>query len=192
MSRVPRKEHLVETALELFNRDGFHATGIDKILARAGVAKMTLYKHFASKDELILAALQLREERFFDNLQQRAQQLQAEHYNGEPAGALWALFDTVGEWMRGDDFCGCTFINASAEFGELSDPAHRLAAEHKLRLRDVITKQLQPLNKQQPQRLAQQLLLLLDGAIVHAQTTGNRDAIDDARAAAEQLVAIAP
>ena len=59
-----RRDHLVDIALDLFSRDGFHATGIDKILAESGVAKMTLYKHFRSKDELILAALRRRDERF--------------------------------------------------------------------------------------------------------------------------------
>ena len=61
---LSRRDHLVETALALFMRDGFHATGIDRILSHAGVAKMTLYNHFKSKEELILAALRLRDERF--------------------------------------------------------------------------------------------------------------------------------
>ena len=62
--RVSRRDELVETALDLFYRNGFHATGIDRILAEAGVAKMTLYKHFRSKDDLIVAALERRDERF--------------------------------------------------------------------------------------------------------------------------------
>ncbi len=63
-----RRDHLVDTALAMFMRDGFHATGIDGILSQAGVAKMTLYNHFKSKDELILAALRLRDDRFRERL----------------------------------------------------------------------------------------------------------------------------
>ncbi len=114
-----RRDHLVDTALELFIRDGFHATGIDKILAESGVAKMTLYKHFKSKDELILSALRRRDEHF-RNWFMRAVESRAR----EPRQRLLAIFDALDEWFSGRDFNGCMFINASAEFARPDDPIH--------------------------------------------------------------------
>ncbi len=108
---VSRRDHLVDTALEMFCRDGFHATGIDKILAQAGVAKMTLYNHFRSKDELILAVLRRRDERF-----RRAFVRAVERRASAPRDRLLAIFDALGEWFCRNDFTGCTFINASAEY----------------------------------------------------------------------------
>ncbi len=122
----PRRDHLVDTALRLFYRDGFHATGIDKILAESGVAKMTLYKHFKSKDELILAAVRRRDEQIRNWLMRAA-----ERRARAPRDRLLALFDALEEWFRSDDFSGCMFINASAEFGRCDDPIHAAAAEHK-------------------------------------------------------------
>ena len=122
----PKRDHLVATALVLFNRDGFHATGIDKILAEAGVAKMTLYKHFKSKDELILAVLRRRDEEF-RNWFIRAVEARAK----TPRARLLVVFDAIAEWFDGRDFSGCMFINASAEFAEADDPIHGAAAEHK-------------------------------------------------------------
>ena len=87
---VSRRDHLVDTALEMFCRDGFHATGIDKILAHAGVAKMTLYNHFRSKDELILAALRRRDEKF-RNWFMRA----VERLGKTPRNRLLAIFDAL-------------------------------------------------------------------------------------------------
>ena len=92
-----RREHLVDTALELFYQDGFHATGIDKILAKAGVAKMTMYKHFKSKDELILAVLRRRDE-LFRNWFMREVERRAQ----TPSERLLALFDVYDDWLHDD------------------------------------------------------------------------------------------
>ncbi len=128
-----RRDHLVDTALALFQRDGFHATGIDTIVAEAGVAKMTLYNHFKSKDELILAALRLRDERFRDWFV-AAGEVRA----GKPRGRLLALFGALDEWINQPGFSGCTFINAADEYGRPDDPIHRAAAEHKRLVRDYV------------------------------------------------------
>ena len=131
MPRPSKKEHLVDTAVKLFGRDGFHATGIDKILQEAGVARMTLYKHFRSKDELILATLRRRDEQFRIWFKSTI-----EKTGGTPAERLLASFDALDEWFAGRAFAGvpftgCSFINATAEFSEANHPVHQLAAEHK-------------------------------------------------------------
>ncbi len=178
-----KREQLVDTALELFYRDGFHATGIDRILAESGVTKMTLYKHFKSKDELILAALRLRDERFRNSFMKAVEQ-RAE----KPADRLLAVFDVLEEWFRTDGFCGCMFINASAEFANPDDPIHGTSAEHKRLVLKYLRKLAADAGITDPDRLGDQIGLLVEGAIVVAHVTGRPDAAKEARGAAEILV----
>ncbi len=181
---VSRRDHLVNTALQLFYDEGFHATGIDRILAQAGVAKMTLYKYFKSKDELILATLRRRDERFRNwfvhQVEGRAQTANAR---------LLALFDVYDDWLHSDDSShGCLFINATAEFAAEDNLIHVAAAETKRLVLSYVMDLATAAGAQAPQTLATQLVLLLEGATVMAQVTGDRDAIWQAKKAAVQLV----
>ena len=128
-----RREHLVETALRLFYENGFHATGIDTILAESGVAKMTLYKYFKGKDDLILAVLELRDRRwmgwFRGELQRRGM---------TPQQRLLTVFDALGDWFAQDDFRGCMFINAASEYCGLDGRIGERAARHKRMVREEI------------------------------------------------------
>ena len=178
-----RRDHLVDTALMLFQRDGFHATGIDTILAEAGVAKMTLYNHFKSKDELILATLRLRDEQFLDWFV-AAVEARAD----KPRGRLLALFGALDEWINQPDFSGCAFINATAEYGRPDDPIHLAAAEHKRLVRDYIRATAEQAGAPDADALADVLDLLMQGAIVSAHVSGNRDAAKIARRAAAVLI----
>ena len=178
-----RRDHLVDTALKLFNRDGYHATGIDKILAESGVAKMTLYKHFRSKDELILAALRLRDERF-RNWFMRA----VERRGRTPRDRLLAIFDAMEEWFRNEECPGCMFINASAEFAKNDDPIHAVAAEHKRLLFGYIRDLATAAGAKNPEELAQGLMLLREGAVALARINGNVESVRQARKAARILV----
>ncbi|WNK01441.1 TetR/AcrR family transcriptional regulator [Thalassospiraceae bacterium LMO-JJ14] len=167
-----RRDELIDTALRLFYKHGFNATGIDKILAEAGVAKMTLYKHFRSKEELILAALQRRDETFRNWLMSEMEKASA-----TPRGRLLSMFDALEEWFQGRAFAGlgysgCAFINAACEFGELDHPAHRLAAEHKRRIAEYLGKLCAQAGARDPEDLAEQLSLLKEGAIVMAHVRG--------------------
>lgn len=179
-----RRDHLVDTALALFCRDGFHATGIDRILAESGVAKMTLYKHFKSKDELILAALRRRDE-LWRNWFMRAVEGRAK----EPRARLLAVFDVLDEWIGGKDFSGCVFINASAEFADHDDPIHCAAAEHKRLVKGYLRDAAAAAGAGDPDALATEIALLVEGAIVLAHVAGQTDAAGRARKAAETLVA---
>ena len=178
-----RRDHLIDTALTLFARDGYHATGIDKILATAGCAKMTLYNHFKSKDELILAALRRRDERFRDwfmrNIERRA---------ATPREQLLAIFEVLGEWFAEPDFSGCMFINASAEYGQADDPIHRTAAEHKQLIRGYIRDLAAKAGAKDANTLADSLMLLVEGAIVMAHVAGQADAAVSARRTATVLI----
>ncbi len=178
-----RREHLVDTALELFSREGYHATGIDKILAEAGVAKMTLYNHFKSKDELILAALRRRDEQFRNWFMR-----DVERRGQSPRERLLAVFDTLGAWFDRPTFNGCSFINASAEFGSPDDPIHGACAEHQHLVLGYLTELAKSAGAKDPEGLAEGLLLLMEGAIVLRHVACRRDAAKTARATASVLV----
>ena len=178
-----KRDHLIDTALELFSREGFHATGIDKILSVSGVAKMTLYNHFKSKDELILAVLRRRDETFRNWFMRSV-----EACAGSPRDCLLATFDVLEQWIRQEGFCGCTFINATAEFGERGDAIRGSCAEHKRLVLNYFEKLATAAGAHDPEELAFALNLLAEGAIVSAQVTGTMDAATRAKRAAEILI----
>ena len=176
-----KREQLIETALTLFNRVGYHATGIDRILAESGVAKMTLYNHFKSKDELIVAALESR----FAEIRQRLD-FAREHL--EPRAAVLAAFDGLRDWLAQDDFCGCLFASAAAEFSDRSHPVHRQAAEQKRHLAEYFENALQRLGIAKPDVLARQLQFLFEGAVDMAHLYGPGQQAEEAKAAALVLL----
>lgn len=179
-----RKDALVDKALQLFYRDGFHATGIDRIIAETGVAKMTLYNNFDSKEALILEALSRREEDFGRWLTERTAGTGL-----DPRARLLALFEALGPWFAGKDFRGCLFIRAAGEYPALSDPIHRCAAKYKRGLRDFIAGIAREASASDADALARRLMLLVEGAIVTAQIGGDgAGAAADARLAAEILI----
>ena len=183
MARQERREALVDSALSLFDRHGFHATGIDRILARAGVAKMTLYKNFATKDGLILAALRRRDERMRAWLA-RAVEARAR----DPAARLLALFDVLGEWFASGEFRGCLFVRAAGEFADPEHPARGVAIEHKRLLQAYVRQLSARAGARDPDRLARRLMLLIEGAAARALVTGGADIARDAKASAEVFV----
>ena len=178
-----KRDHLIETAIDLFDRHGIHATGIDTILAESGVAKMTLYNHFRSKDALILAALRRRDEEFrewfMDAVVQRAE---------TPEGLLLALFDALTGWFIQADFQGCCFVKAAAEYGDPDDPIHIAAAEHKRLMLTYVRQLAKAAGAPDWKQLGQQIFYLMEGATVAAQVSGDKKAAMKARAAAEKLV----
>lgn len=178
------RERLIEAAIDLFYRDGYHATGVDKVLAHAGVAKMTLYKHFRSKDELILAALRRRDSNF-RNMAMR----EVERRTDDPAERLLILFDILRERFAQPGFNGCMFINAAAEYAKRGDPIHAAAAEHK-RLFAAYTRRLAAAaGARDPDVLTERLMLLFEGAIATAHVSGPGRAAQQARDVAAILVA---
>ena len=178
-----KRDQLIESALELFNRDGYRATGIDRILAESRVAKMTLYNHFGSKDELILAALKCRDERwrswFRDALERRAD---------SPRGRLLAVFDALEEWFAQPDFRGCMFIKAASEYCNGDDPIHAAAAEHQRLLLSELRDLAAAANARRPAKLAREIMLLFMGAIIATQVNGPVGAGQAAKKAAETLI----
>lgn len=181
--RPNKKDELVSKALEVFYRDGFHATGMDKLVVETGVSKTSMYKHFRTKEDLILAALDLRDTNFRTWFLNRVAEL-AE----TPEGQLIAGFDALAEWFEEDNYRGCMFIKACSEFQEADHPIHQQAARHKQILLDHLTALARAAGAEDPDCLGSQMLLLKEGAIVSSVLINSGAPARDARAAAQVLL----
>jgi len=186
MPAVSKREQIISQALTLFYQNGFNATGIDKIIKEAGVSKKTLYNHFRSKDELVLATLRKRDELFRNNLMRETERLAL-----APQDRLLALFDVVGDWFNEVSFSGCMFINASAEFSGSDNPNHMVCAEHKRLVRDYIKTLAEQAGAKDPEELANQLNMIIEGAIVNAHVEGNKDAAKRAKKMGAVFISLA-
>lgn len=175
-----KREQLLRTAEQLFYREGYHATGIDRILAESGVAKMTLYKHFRSKEELIAAVLEDRHRQLAALLDERFASL-------PPDQAIRATFLGLQQWIEEPGYRGCLFSHAAAEYQDPEHPVHRQARAHKAYLLELFGAALARLGADEPQRLARQLLLLLEGAMSLAHMFGPARQGLEAAEAAERL-----
>ncbi|TPM39681.1 TetR/AcrR family transcriptional regulator [Mesorhizobium sp. B2-3-4] len=179
-----KRQHIVETAYALFKRVGFHATGIDRIIAEADVAKMTMYRHFPSKDELIVEVLDHRARRFEEQLDRLARESTA------PEEKIARIFEWHGRWFRSPDFHGCLFAHALAEFGDPRHPVFKAAARQKNGIRQHMQSILAPvMTRGRAESVAATLLMLIEGATLMAQMGRGDAAIRDARKAALDIVA---
>lgn len=183
MSQNKRSE-LIRKALLLFYRNGFHATGMDLVAKETGVSKTSIYKHFRTKEELILAVLRLRDEDFRNRLYRRMEELA-----DTPKGQLLAMFDALGEWFREDNFKGCMFIKASAEFQERDDAINAQAYAHKRLLAHHFEALAEQAGMPDPRTTACQLLILKEGAIVVAAMSHTDASAKEAKVIAEGLLA---
>ena len=188
MSRLSAREGLVDAALEVFYAEGFHASGIERVLEAANISRTTLYRHFKSKDELILAALEERDRRYREWLSNYITRA-----SDNPAGRLKAVFRALELWIMGEAFpgqrfTGCMFVNAAAEYADHEDAGHKLAARHKLRIIDSFEKLARAAGAIEPRLLAKQLAILKEGAIVTAQVMGSAESARQAGDIAERLI----
>jgi AcrR family transcriptional regulator len=162
----PARERVLEAAAHLFRRDGYRAVGVDTIIAEAGVAKMTLYAHFPSKDDLIVAYLERANEQFWEWLDGATGAVD------DPRATLVAIFDAVGALATSPQCLGCTFQGAAAEFPDPAHPGHRTAIAHKQAVRARLRALAGDAGLRDPDLLADRLLLLMDGAWVAARMFG--------------------
>ncbi len=179
-----KREALLSAAQDLFARQGYRAVGIDTLLAEAGVAKMTLYKQFGSKEELIAAVL----ERLAGTISTALTERLAAAPDGAH-GRILAVFDWLVDWVRSPAFHGCLFIKAASEYPEPGDRPRQAAEAFKAGCRELLEEQCQRLGVAEPLRLARQLHLLLEGALVLTFLERDPRAATDAREAAALLLA---
>jgi AcrR family transcriptional regulator len=178
------RERLVTAAYELFARHGVQAVGIDAIIERSGVARQTLYRHFGSKQELVLAFLQRREEVWtYGWLAAEVQRREL-----DPRRRLLAIFDVFDEWFRDPEFEGCSFINVMLEHPAPDHPVHRAAAGYLARIRAFLRELATDAGVADPSGFARQWHILMKGSIV-AAGEGDRDAARRAKQMGRVLLA---
>lgn len=180
-SRAPGKpgsgrERILEAAYDLFSRSGVRAIGVDTITVHADVAKMTLYRNFSSKNELAMAFMQLREERWSVGWLQAEVRARA----ASPAGRLLAIFDVFSEWFARDDFEGCSFVTSLLEFEDRSDPVRQACVVHLANIRTFVAGLAEAAGVEDPERFAAQWHILMKGSIIAAHE-GDGEAAGEAR-----------
>jgi len=178
---TPRNKILL-IASQLFYREGFHSVGIDRIVAESGVAKMTLYKHFPSKEELIVAYLNSSHEFFLRWLENTVASKEG------PKDKLLAVFKGIELLASSPQCLGCTFQSGAAEFPDPKHPIHQVSNSHKLSVIKLFTTWTQEAQLARPEILAQQLLLLMDGAWVAIRMFGVHSSARHVLGAAEVLI----
>lgn len=177
----PARERLLAAAAELFYEEGVNTVGIDRVIERAGVAKASLYDCFGSKDELVRAYLAQRKEARDARITERLKKY------GTPRERLLGVFDAMGDIFRDNNFRGCAFIRASAEV-RAGSSVKQVCDDSRAWLRDLFVKLADDAGARNAEGLAEQLLLIYDGAAVAAQMDRNTRAASQARAMAALLL----
>jgi AcrR family transcriptional regulator len=178
------REKILETASTLFYRRGVRAVGVDLVVAEAGVAKTSLYRHFRTKDDLVAAFLAREDQDFWGTWD-----AVAERHRDDPQAELDAHLEWIGERVGRPNYRGCPQINVAAEFPEADHPARKVATAHKRELRHRLKGIAERLGIGRSDELAGQLAVLINGAFVSSQMLEAGEAIPLLRQAAHALIA---
>jgi AcrR family transcriptional regulator len=177
------RQRILDTAYTLFSRRGIRGVGIDEVIARAGVAKATLYKHFPSKDDLVLAFLERREQLWT----REWVEAEARRRGVTPDGRLLAIFDLFDEWFRREDFEACSFINVLLEMNDRDHPLGRASAIHLENIRSIVRALGEEASLRDPAGFAHSWGILMKGSIV-AAAEGDVEAAQRAKGMARLLL----
>jgi AcrR family transcriptional regulator len=183
-SRPCARDRILAAASELFYKEGVHNVGIDRIIAESGVAKMSLYNHFKSKDALIAAWLEEQHEGW--RIWFQAAIAHHAETSGEPP--ILAVFDVLQMWFEKPNFRGCAFINSAVELVHPEHPGYQVSLEHQQAVANYLLGLVQAANLPSAEALAQQLMILVQGATVVAMMEGHSTAAGQAKAAAATLL----
>ncbi len=178
------RDRILDSAYDLFSRRGVRAVGIEEVIERASVAKATLYRHFPSKDDLVLAFLRKREEVWTHGWVET----EARRRGGTPEESLLAIFDLFDEWFHRSDFEGCSFVNVLLETADLEHPVGRASADHLESIRDVLRELATEAGLRDTDEFARSYHILMKGSIVQAGE-GDVDAAKRAKEMARDLIA---
>jgi AcrR family transcriptional regulator len=176
------RERILDTAYELFSRRGVRAVGVDEVVASAGVAKATLYRHFPSKNDLVLAFLERREQRWTHEWLET----EARRRGDTPEEQLLAIFDVFGEWFRRDDFEACAFVNVLLEMGT-DHSAGKACVGHLENIRGIVSGLAEEAGLDDPASFARSYHILMKGSIVSA-AEGDVEAAQRGQAMARLLI----
>ena len=176
------RDKILKTAEELIYQNGIHAMGMDLLVKTSGVARKSIYRHFANKEDVASAALTERDERWM-------QWFRTESDKGKtPQERILNMFTVLKSWFESDGFRGCAFINTAGEVGDPEDPVRQIAKMHKQKLLDYALELAEQLNVEHPEDLARQLLILLEGAITMSYVMGDGSAADNAQDIAKLML----
>jgi AcrR family transcriptional regulator len=181
---VSARERILESAYELFSRRGIRGVGIDEVIERAAVAKATLYRHFSSKDELVIAFLDRREEVWTRGRIEAG----ARNKGSTPEECLLAIFDVFDEWFHEDGFDGCSFINVLLETSDLEHPVGQASVVHLENIRSILRSLASEAGLHDPDGFARKWHILMKGSIVSAGE-GDLDAAKRAQEIGRLLLA---
>ena len=164
------QQRILAIADDLFYQEGIRAIGVDTIIARSEVAKTTLYRYFPSKDDLVVAYLEGRNQRFWELFEATVN-----HHAGQPKQQLLAIFAWIDELLSNADSCGCPFLMVASEFPELNYPGHQVAIAHKQKMRDRMTELAELAGIKPAEELSAALLMLVDGAFAERRLFKQHD-----------------
>ncbi|MHC8392007.1 TetR/AcrR family transcriptional regulator [Pseudomonas sp. MDT2-39-1] len=176
------RDIILDVTEKLIYKSGIAATGMDLLVKTAGVSRKSIYRYFANKEELTVAALQRRDVRWMHWYKSEVDQAET------PADRLLNLFTVLKAWFASEGFRGCAFINTSGETGDPQDPVRLVAKDHKQKLLDYVCELCTEHGATDPEKLAKQLLILIDGAITVALVMGDHSAADNAQCMARKLL----
>ncbi len=183
LPKLSKRDQLIQTAVELFAKNGIHATGVDSIAEQSGVTKKTLYAYFRTKEELVLAVL-----RHYDGMARKEIIRKVERGRRTPRAKLLAIFDVAQDWFQQSNFYGCLFINTIGEYSDKDTPIRQICKDYKKLVKGYILSLCEQSGVDNPQALAEELSLLLEGATVTAQVSQNPKAAKIAQRAAKVLI----
>jgi len=179
------KDRLVQTAHDLFYSRGFHAVGLDAILADVGVTKTTFYNHFATKEDLVRAVLDWHDQWWKNEFRTLLRTIGGD----KPRDQLLAVADALDRAMCQGEFNGCFFVNVAVQFPQPHDPAHQAAAQHKRDMEDIIRELAGYAGAADAKAMAEEITLVMEGAYVTRQVTGNPATSSIARRLVQSIVA---
>lgn len=176
------REKILQTAEQLIYQNGIHATGMELLVKTSGVARKSIYHHFANKEDVTVAALNARDERWIHWFTTESDKA------ATPQERVLNMFTVLNSWFESEGFRGCAFINTAGEVGNVDDPVRQIAKLHKQKILDYVFDLARQLDAENPTALAKQLLILVEGAITTAYVMGDSDAANNARQIAMLLL----
>lgn len=181
-SQITPKDKLFQTASRLFYQYGYRAIGVDTIAAESGIGKMTLYRHYPSKDDLIVAHLHESNAYFWTNFEEITREIST------PREKILAFFQYLQDYVKTPNCYGCPFVNIATEYPNLDYPGHQVALEHKQAVRQRFRQLASEAGAKDPATLADQLFLLMDGAYTSVRMFRTENPATQVVAAARTLV----
>ena len=179
---ITPKDKVFQTAAKLFYQNGYRAIGVDTIAAESGIGKMTLYRHYPSKDDLITAYLKDSNELFWVNFEELTKDALSAREK------LLAFFESLQEYVKQPECYGCPFLHVATEFPATDHAGHQVALEHKQSVRARFFQLVKEAGAKKADVLADQLFLLMDGAYMAARMFGTKNPAANVAAAARTLI----